>query len=166
MLGSSMKKLMVGIVFGALASLAAVQAYEAVRYLSKPPRVTAQPLEKPLVGFSVDPSWVRTGAPNFRNAEMGRSPDGRTISGLWACDGPSTFEWAFSMDETLILLEGMVEVEYLGKRFTIRPGESATFLADTKAVWHVPAHVKKAYTVYSPHRVVRLWRSVSGNSSG
>lgn len=158
-----MKKLLAGIALGAAASSAAVPGYEALRYLSRPPSATVEPVKKPLLRFWVDPSWVHSGVPDFRHAEMGRSPDGRTISGLWACDGPSTFEWAFSMDETLILLEGTVEVEYLGKRFTIRPGESATFLADTKAVWHVPRHMKKAYTVYSPHRVVRLWRSVAGN---
>ena len=153
-----MKKIFAGVALGVSLALGGVLAYDAGRYLLRSAPPSAMPVEKPLLGFSVDPSWVRSGKPNFRNVETVRSPDGKSISGLWACDGPSTFEWTFYMDETVHLLEGGIEIDYLGRRFTLRPGDTATFHAGTKAVWHVPQHAKKAYTLYQPGRLALLWR--------
>jgi len=96
----------------------------------------------------------------FRGAETVRSPDGRVVSGLWACEGPTSFVWHFSHDETVHLLEGRVEVEYQGRRFSITPGDTASFLAGTKAVWHVPHHAKKAYVLHQPSWLVRAWRKL------
>lgn len=147
---------------GALVALAALAAVEAVRYHQAVPGPSAQAQARPLGEFRVDPSWILSGQPVFLGAETARSPDGRVITGLWACQGPASFEWQFSHDETVHLLEGMVEVEYLGRRFSIRPGDTATFLAGTRAVWHVPAHAKKAYTLHRPHWLVRAWRRLLG----
>jgi uncharacterized cupin superfamily protein len=117
-------------------------------------------VQRPLGPFPVDPSWVKMGTPNFRGNEIAHSPDGKSVTGLWACDGPSTFEWRFGADETVHLLEGAVEVDYLGRRFTLKPGDVATFHSGTRAVWHVPVHAKKVYTVHQAGRLVRLWRTV------
>jgi uncharacterized protein len=147
---------------GALLALAAVAAFDAVRYHHAAPAPSAQALSRPLGEFQVDPSWVLSGKPVFKGVETLRSPDGRVVSGLWACEGPTTFEWQFSHDETVHLLEGHVEVEYLGRRFSIRPGDTATFHAGTRAVWHVREYAKKAYTLHQPHWLVRAWRKVTG----
>lgn len=80
------------------------------------------------------------------------------MHGLWAGDGPSTFRWTFDLDETVHVLEGQVQVDYLGHRFTLSPGEVAHFRAGTQAVWHVPQYLKKAYVLHDPGRVVRWWR--------
>lgn len=153
-----MKKIITGMLLGAALTVSGLTGYEAHRYAttSAPPSTVA--VAKPLLGFTVAPEWVKSGTPNFRNVETLRSPDGKTISGLWGCDGPSTFEWTFHMDETVHLLEGLVEIEYLGNRFTLRPGDTATFHAGSKAVWHVPQSVKKAYTLHHPGRLALLWR--------
>jgi uncharacterized protein len=133
-------------------------AVDTYRYLfgGAPASTGAEP--KPLQGFSVDPGWVKSGQPNFRNAETMRSPDGKTVTGLWSCDGPSTFVWTFHSDETVHLVEGLIEIDYLNRSFTLRPGDTATFHAGTQATWHVPRHATKAYTLQEPGRVVKLLR--------
>ena len=159
-----MKKMFSGIILGISATVVAAVTYDAYRYVSASAPPSASAAAKPLLDFSVDPSWVRSGQPNFRNIETVRSPDGKTISGLWACDGPSTFEWTFTTDETVHLLEGLIKIDYLGRSFTLRPGDVATFHAGTKAVWHVPEHAKKAYTLHSPGRLVTAWRRFTGKT--
>ena len=153
-----MKKIVAGCALGLVFGVSGVLAYDISRYVtrSEPPSVAS--LDKPLTAFHVDPSWILAGQPNFRATETARSPDGRTITGLWACDGPTRFEWTFGLDETVHLLEGKVEVEYLGQRFTLLPGSVATFHAGTKAVWHVPQHAKKVYTLHHPGRLGLLLR--------
>lgn len=143
---------------GALLALSLMGLWEAGRYLHRAPAPSAATVNKPLVGFSVDPSWVKSGTPNFRAVETARSADGKSITGLWACDGPTTFEWTFGLDETVHLLEGRVEVDYLGKRFVIQPGDTAVFHAGTKAVWHVPSHAKKVFKLQHPGKLVLAWR--------
>lgn len=154
---------------GAALALLATGAYETVRYLAASPAVSTQAVDKPLGEFSVNPRWILAGQPVFRGAETLRSADGQTVSGLWLCEGPTSFEWHFAADETVHLLEGGVEVEYLGRRFSLSPGDTATFHAGTKAVWHVPTHAKKAYTLHQPGVAVRAWRKLArawGDSGG
>ena len=153
-----MKKMMLSGLLGASVGLLGMAAYDASRYVVRSQPPSAESVEKPLAPFSVDPSWVLSGQPNFRATETTRSPDGRTITGLWACDGPSSFEWTFGLDETVHLLEGEVEVTYLGRRFVLQPGDTATFHAGTKAVWNVQRHAKKAYTLHHPGRLGLMWR--------
>ena len=148
---------------GVVAALGGLAAIDAARYVSRAAGPSAEPVHRPLTGFSVDPSWVKSGTPNFRATETVRSPDGKSISGLWACDGPTVFEWTFGLDETVHLLEGQVHVDYLGQRFTLKPGDTATFHAGTKATWNVPVHAKKAFTLHRPGRLVLLWRRLVGH---
>jgi uncharacterized cupin superfamily protein len=143
---------------GAVVAVGALAAYESVRYVVGGPPLSTTAVEKPLSEFSVDPSWILSGKPVFRGAETMRSADGKVVSGLWACDGPTTFVWHFGADETVHLLEGHVEVEYQGRKFSITPGDTATFHAGTKAIWHVPQHAKKTYTLHQPSLLVRAWR--------
>lgn len=153
-----MKKNLFVALGGALTALALVAAWDGVAYLrhAEPPSVSS--VHRPLTAFKVNPEWVLEGAPNFRATEISKSPDGRTTTGLWACDGPSTFEWQFGVDETVHLLEGRVEVTYQGREFTLKPGDTATFIAGTRAVWHVPEHARKAFSLHEPGRLVRLLR--------
>ena len=155
-----MRKILLGAVLGLAIGGGGALAWDTARYLSRSAPASSAAVQKPLLGFSVDPSWVKSGTPNFRNVETVRSPDGSSISGLWSCEGPSTFEWTFHADETVHLLEGDIEIDYQGKRFQLRPGDTATFLASTTSVWHVPQYAKKAYTLHEPGRMARLWRRV------
>lgn len=105
----------------------------------------------------VDPQWILSGAPRFETAEIARAPDGRSVTGVWACDGPTTFEWRFDLDETVYVLEGEVTVQYLGHRFVLRPGQTAVFKAGTRAVWQVPGRLKKVFTLHHPGRLALAW---------
>lgn len=145
---------------GALLVSAVAAMHEAVTYQNRIAPPSVQSVARTLGPFAVDPSWVRSGTPNFRGTETVRSPDGSSATGLWACDGPSTFEWQFGGDETVHLLEGRVEVEYRGQRFTINTGDAATFHAGTRAVWHVPQYAKKVFVLHQPSLLVRAWRRV------
>ena len=147
----------IALVGGALA-LAGKAVLDASRYHERTPPPSSVAVAQPFIEAKVDPSWVKSGEPNFRALETLRTFDDRAVTGLWACDGPSTFEWTFHMDETVHLLEGQVVIDYLGKRFTLEPGHTATFHAGTKAVWHVPRHAKKLYKLTYPGRLVRWWR--------
>lgn len=151
---------------GAVVAVGALAAYESVRYVVGSPPLSTAAVEKPLGEFAVDPSWILSGKPVFRGAETMRSADGKVVSGLWACEGPTTFVWHFGADETVHLLEGHVEVEYLGRKFSITPGDTATFHAGTKAIWHVPRHAKKTYTLHQPSLLVRAWRKAGRMFSG
>ena len=154
------RRTLIGVTAGAVLALTAMAAVDSIRYHRGAPAASVQAVERPLGVFQVDPSWILSGKPVFRGAETMRSPDGRVVSGLWACEGPTSFVWHFSHDETVHLLEGRVEVEYQGRRFVITPGDTASFHAGTQAVWHVPEHAKKAYTLHQPGWLVRAWRKL------
>lgn len=154
------KRTLVGALVGACLTVSAVATVDSIRYHRGAPPPSENASERPLGVFQVDPAWILSGKPVFRGAETVRSPDGKTVSGLWSCDGPTSFVWHFSHDETVHLLEGQVVVEYRGRRFTINPGDTATFHAGTQAVWHVPQHATKAYTLHQPGWLVRAWRKL------
>ncbi|PXW97508.1 putative cupin superfamily protein [Sphaerotilus hippei] len=151
-------KNLVAMVIGAVIALTAAVLWDAWHYLQQAAPPSSGTQHRPMAAFNVDPSWVKSGTPNFRAVETARSADGRSITGLWACDGPTTFEWTFGLDETVHLLEGRVEVEYLGRRFVLDPGHTAVFHAGTKAVWHVPEHAKKVFKLQHPGPLVLAWR--------
>jgi uncharacterized cupin superfamily protein len=151
---------LIGAFAGALIAVVAVATVDSIRYVRGAPAPSTRAVERPLGVFQVDPSWILSGKPVFRGAETVRSPDGSVVSGLWACEGPTSFVWHFSHDETVHLLEGRVDVEYQGRRFSIKPGDTASFQAGTRAVWHVPQHAKKAYVLHRPGWLVRAWRKL------
>jgi len=154
------KKSLIAAGAGAALVVAGTAVYEAGEYHAHMAPPSSESVERVLGRFDVDPSWVKSGTPNFRGTNTAQAPDGSSVTGLWACDGPSTFEWQFGSDETVHLLEGRVDVEYLGKRFTLNPGDNAVFHSGTRAVWHVPRYAKKVFVVQQPGRLVRLWRKV------
>lgn len=111
---------------------------------------------------SIDPSWIKSGAPVFLAGEYAESPDKRASCGVWSCEGPAKFEWQFGSDETVLVLEGRVEIDYLGEKFVLEPGGTALFYAGTRAVWHVPKYVRKTYMIHYPNYIVRLARHSFG----
>ena len=152
---------MEAVIFAAVAifsTLIAIGLYRAARYLRDAPAPSTEPLPQTLGPFPVNPSWIRSGAPVFKGAEVSCSPDGKTITGLWSCDGPGTFEWQYGGDETICVIEGQVHVEYLNRRFTLNAGDSVVFHAGTRALWDVPHYVRKLYSVHRLDLPVRVWR--------
>lgn len=116
----------------------------------------------PMEQRSVPADWIKSGAPVFHSCEYGTSPDQRSFSGIWSCEGPAVFEWQFGCDESVVVLDGRVEIDYLGKHFVLEPGGSALFYGGTRALWNVPQYVRKSYMLHQPHYLVRWARRLLG----
>jgi len=157
-----MKNTLTAIVGAALLAVLLNQGINAVQHVRHLPPASQQALPVALQTMTGAPATITQGTPNFRIAPYATSADGRTSSGIWASDGPSTFEWRFDSDETVYILQGQVDITYQGQQFSLRPGDTAVFWADTQAVWHVPQHVLKSYTLNHPSTLTRLWRKLNG----
>jgi uncharacterized protein len=107
---------------------------------------------------TVDSSWVISGSPVFRANVFQQSRHAATLSGVWECVGPAKFEWRYGVDESIYILEGAVEIEYLGRKIRLVAGDSTHFAAGTKAVWTVSDRVKKTYYINRPGRLTRAMR--------
>ncbi len=142
-----MKRIALSALAGFLVCLGVIVVIDAARFAFRSPTPSASAINTPLTPLHVDPSWITSGNPVFKANETSRSPDGRSITGLWSCEGPTTFVWEYAVDETVHLLEGEVAVEYQGNEFVLRPGDTAVFHADTKARWTIDEYAKKVYTL-------------------
>lgn len=148
-------------ILGAVVAVLGMFVFEAARFVVSSPAPSIQAVAKPLEAVEVDRGWIRSGSPEFAQAETFRSVDGRTSQGLWSCTGPTTFEWHFEVDETVYVLEGEVKIDYQGKQFTLHPGDTAVFHGGTTATWTVDRYLKKTYTLHNPGPLGRLWRQVA-----
>jgi uncharacterized protein len=142
-------------------ALSAALGYVVAEPLIHPRPATAVVIQRPMQTMDVDPSWIKSGAPRFMVSESSRLPHARVTTGLWSCDGPALFEWRFGTDETVHILEGEVEIAYLGKRFTLVAGDTAFFMAGTRADWHVPNRVYKSFTLHDPGRLAHWVRWIT-----
>lgn len=96
----------------------------------------------PLRLAPIEPSWIVAGAPLARCAELHRSRDGAAHTMVWDCTA-GDFDWTYTDDETVHILEGEAIVDDgTGKR-TIGPGDVFLFPAGTTFRWRVPVYVKK-----------------------
>ena len=106
----------------------------------------------------INPSWIIAGSPICRSAVFDLSHDETSRSGIWECRGAAKFEWHYGMDEAIYILEGVAEIEYLGKKFTLTAGDSTHFAAGTKAIWVVHEHVRKTFRLHEPGRLIKFMR--------
>ncbi|MEB0139148.1 MULTISPECIES: cupin domain-containing protein [unclassified Undibacterium] len=130
-----------------LAGVTALIAYQAGRHVAATPAASQAAAPLSLLPFAVNPNWVLAGTPNFRAAEFFQSSDGKTRSGIFECDA-AKFEWHYQFDEAIYILDGSVEIDYLGHHFHLKAGDSALFRAGTTAIWEVPTHLKKSWTIH------------------
>ena len=148
------KSLAIGVA-AALMTVLGITSYQAIAYVTQVQPASSAAVHMPVKAFEVDPSWVKDGKPNFRATEFFKSHDGKTSSGIFECDGPSTFEWHYQLDETVYVLDGGVDVDYQGKQFSLKPGETAFFRAGTTATWHVSKGIRKAWTLHDAGKPAR-----------
>jgi uncharacterized cupin superfamily protein len=72
-------------------------------------------------------SWLRTGG-----------SDGSVLkAGMWKCE-KSTFPYLFGVDETFVMIEGVLRVELEdGRTWDLGPNETASFVKGTRSTWTV-----------------------------
>lgn len=91
----------------------------------------------------IDPAWILDGAPRARIVTLANGRDQWATTALWDCT-PGTFEWRFAWDETVHVLDGVVEVTLPdGDRRRLVRGSIAFFPAGSRAVWRVVEPVRK-----------------------
>jgi uncharacterized cupin superfamily protein len=91
----------------------------------------------------INADWIIEGAPAARNALLSRSEDGSAFTLIWDCTA-GLFEWRYTIDETVYILEGSVIVEdAAGGTRRLEAGATAFFPAGSRAVWRVESYVRK-----------------------
>ena len=63
---------------------------------------------------------------------------------VWECK-PSTFNWYYDSNETSLIIEGDVTVEYDGRSVSFTAGDYVVFPKGLKCVWNVKKTIKKHY---------------------
>ena len=63
---------------------------------------------------------------------------------VWGCEA-SEFDWHYDSEETCLLTEGQVTVDYAGGSVSFGAGDYVTFPKGLSCVWKVFAPVKKHY---------------------
>jgi uncharacterized protein len=91
----------------------------------------------------IAPSWIIEGKPAARCCVLSRSADGLASTMVWHCT-EGKFNWYYDFDETILILEGSIVLEYDGvKPVRHGPGDVIFFKDGAHAKWHVEGHVKK-----------------------
>ncbi len=91
--------------------------------------------------------WIKEGNPQAHGAVLNQSADKRLSSGYWTCTR-GKFDWHFTWDEFVHILEGQVQItEDGGDTYTLRPGDCAHFPKGLLAHWHVLEPVKKFFVL-------------------
>lgn len=155
-----MRPFLKGLLLGVVLSLLAVTAYGTLRYAYRMRLPAELTVDHALQPIEVPQDWIKSGKPRFLYTEYVASPDRSSSSGIWSCEGPTTFEWRFDADETVHVLDGRVEITYQGQHFVLESGDTAFFQADTRATWNVPKYMRKSFTLHQPNAMVRLVRSL------
>mgnify|MGYP003311334035 FL=1 len=104
-----------------------------------------------LQDMPIDPSWIKEGNPVARGTVVSQSEDKKVSSGLWSCE-PGKFEWIFSWDEFVHVMEGEVDIteENTGNLITLRSGDMPHFPRGMKTHWHVKKAVRKFFVIRTP----------------
>jgi len=95
------------------------------------------------VDAPIEPSWITSGNPVARKAPHSAATDGGAATALWDCTS-GEFRWYFGWDETVVIVDGEVEVTFDdGKTQMLRKGSICYFAAGTWAKWRVETYVRK-----------------------
>jgi uncharacterized cupin superfamily protein len=78
-----------------------------------------------------------------------RKPTDREIAAMkskpvWTC-GISEFDWSYDQEETCLIIEGEVTVNYDSKSVSFAAGDLVVFQQGLSCVWQVKKPVKKHY---------------------
>ncbi len=109
-------------------------------------------------------SWMISGTPVCNSTVFSREHDYSSPVGIWECRGPAKFSYQYAEDESIYIIAGKVEIEYLDKKFSLAAGDSAHFAAGTTATWTVPEYVRKTFRIHELGRIKRYLRRLVGQS--
>jgi uncharacterized cupin superfamily protein len=92
----------------------------------------------------IQPAWVLEGAPVARIQFLSESADGTASTWFWDCTA-GRFNWFYSFDETLHILEGGFSLKDLisGATRRLTAGDVIYFPQGARAEWTVDRYVRK-----------------------
>jgi hypothetical protein len=91
----------------------------------------------------IERSWIIDGNPQARARQLYKSLDRQVLTFVWECT-EGRFNWHYSVDETILILEGSIVLEsdvLPPTRYSA--GDSILFRKGAHARWHVEGYVKK-----------------------
>jgi uncharacterized cupin superfamily protein len=98
----------------------------------------------------INPAWILEGTPVARNALLSFSPDGSASTLFWDCTA-GRFNWYYTADETVCVLEGGVTIkEPSGTIHRLGAGDTIYFPAGTHAEWIVDHYIRKVAFCRTP----------------
>ncbi len=122
----------------------------------------------------IKPDWILEGAPEARMAHLSTSADGTASTYFWDCTA-GRFNWYYSFDETLHILEGSVTLkDPQGKSRRGIAGDIVYFPAGSRAEWTVEGYIRKlafcrtalpGYLVLARNVARRLKRLIRGGAA-
>lgn len=125
----------------------------------------------------ITPDWILEGKPIARIEHLSSSADGTASTYYWDCSA-GRFNWFYSFDETLHILEGSVVLkDPSGTVRQVVAGDTVFFPAGSQAEWTVERYIRKLAFCRTPlpgslvrardavRRIKRLGRS-GGESQG
>jgi uncharacterized cupin superfamily protein len=87
--------------------------------------------------------WILEGRPAARSEHLSSSADGTASTYFWECTA-GRFNWHYSFDETLYILDGAVTLkDPQGNVRRVVAGDTIFFPAGTSAEWHVEHYIRK-----------------------
>ena len=98
----------------------------------------------------ISKDWVIEGSPTARIRQIFRSVDGESETFIWDCTA-GKFNWYYSVDETVYVIEGSVIVEdEAGVAHELTAGSTMFFPKGSAAKWHVPKYIRKVAFCRTP----------------
>jgi uncharacterized protein len=95
------------------------------------------------VANPINPEWILEGSPVARLAWLSSSADGTASTYFWDCTA-GRFNWFYSFDETLYILEGSVRLKSpSGSTRLVVAGDTIFFPAGAQAEWTVDQYIRK-----------------------
>ncbi len=115
-----------------------------------PPLISAPTASLDMKPAPIEPDWIIDGNPQARAALHSQSADEAARTAVWDCTAGS-FRWFFHWDETVMILDGEVEVTAEdGSVRLLKAGDIAYFSGGTWATWTVETYVRKIAFLRKP----------------
>jgi uncharacterized protein len=95
------------------------------------------------IACPIVPDWILEGTPVARQELLSSSADGTANTYFWDCTA-GRFNWFYSFDETLYILEGSVLLkDPAGGIRRVVAGDTIFFPAGSRAEWTVESYIRK-----------------------